>query len=161
MVPVSTTYDYALVVLSIAIAIAASYSAFSFGERVAACNGDRWSWWLAIGAFAMGVGIWSMHCTGMLAVRLPVPVLYHVPTVLLSLVLAVFASAVALALVSPERLETPLLLMGGLPMGGGFGAMHYSCTAAHRCTPILIYNGLLVALYLTVSDDYSNVALCT
>src|SRR5258708_28972069 len=101
MVPVSTTYDYALVVLSIAIAIAASYSAFSFGERVAASRGARRSWWLAIGAFAMGLGIWSMHYTGMLAVRLSVPVLYHIPIVVLSLALAVFASPVALSLISP------------------------------------------------------------
>src|SRR5260370_41119521 len=115
MVPVSTTYDYALVVLSIAIAIAASYSAFSFGERVAASNGSRRSWWLAIGAFAMGLGIWSMHYTGMLAVRLPVPVLHHVPTVLLSLVLAWFASAVALALCRPARFVAPRPRLGGPP----------------------------------------------
>ena len=159
MVPVSTTYDYALVVLSIAIAIAASYSAFSFGERVAASNGARRSWWLAIGAFAMGLGIWSMHYTGMLAVRLPVPVLYHVPTVLLSLVLAVFASAVALALVSRERLETPLLLMGGLLMGGGIGAMHYTGIAAMRCTSMHVYNGWLVALSIAVAVVFSIVAL--
>ena len=33
----------------------------------------------------MGIGIWSMHYLGMLAFRLPVPVRYDWPTVLLSL----------------------------------------------------------------------------
>ena len=33
----------------------------------------------------MGFGIWSMHYVGMLAFRLPVPVLYDVPIVLVSL----------------------------------------------------------------------------
>jgi NO-binding membrane sensor protein with MHYT domain len=36
----------------------------------------------------MGFAIWSMHYVGMLAFILPVPVLYHVPTVVLSLVCA-------------------------------------------------------------------------
>ena len=47
----------------------------------------------------MGLGIWSMHYIGMLAFSLPVPVLYDWPTVLLSLLAAVFASAVALFVV--------------------------------------------------------------
>jgi len=44
----------------------------------------------------MGIGIWSMHDVGMLAFVLAVPVLYHVPTVFLSLVAAVAGSAIAL-----------------------------------------------------------------
>lgn len=48
----------------------------------------------------MGLGIWSMHYVGMLAFSLPISVLYDWPTVLLSLLAAVFASAVALFVVS-------------------------------------------------------------
>jgi NO-binding membrane sensor protein with MHYT domain len=51
----------------------------------------------------MGVGIWSMHYIGMLAFNLPVPVLYDWPTVLLSLMAAVFAAAVALGGSSTRR----------------------------------------------------------
>src|SRR5260370_26547013 len=156
---VSVTYDYRLVALSVAIAIAASYSAFSFGERLAASRGGRRFWWLAIGAFAMGLGIWSMAYTGMLAVRLSVPVIYHVPTVVLSLVLAVFASAIALSLISRERIETPLLLMGGLLMGGGIGAMHYTGMAAMRSTVMHVYNYRLVALSIVVAVGFSLGAL--
>lgn len=36
----------------------------------------------------MGFAIWSMHYVGMLAFFLPVRVLYHVPTVILSLIAA-------------------------------------------------------------------------
>lgn len=44
---------------------------------------------------AVGVGIWAMHSVGMLAFR-SVPVFYHYPKVVLSLVAAVAASAIAL-----------------------------------------------------------------
>jgi NO-binding membrane sensor protein with MHYT domain len=65
------------------------------GGRVRASHGHEQLGWLAGGAFAMGFGISSMHYTGMLAFRLPVPVLYHLPTVALSLLAAIVASAVA------------------------------------------------------------------
>jgi len=88
-------YNPGLVALSVLIAIVASYAAFNLSERVSATGGpQRWRW-LASGAIAMGAGIWSMHYVGMLAFVLPVPVLYHVPTVLLSLVAAVAGSAIA------------------------------------------------------------------
>jgi two-component system sensor histidine kinase/response regulator len=51
----------------------------------------------------MGTGIWSMHYIGMLAFHLPIPVLYDWPTVLLSLLAAIFASAIPLLVVSREN----------------------------------------------------------
>jgi NO-binding membrane sensor protein with MHYT domain len=52
----------------------------------------------------MGIGIWAMHFKGMLAFRLPVPVEYHWPTVLASLLVAVLASAVALYVASRPKM---------------------------------------------------------
>src|SRR2546421_12869681 len=79
------TYDLGLVALSVVIAILASGAALDLANRVTAARGRARALWLAGGAFAMGSGIWSMHYVGMLAFRLPVPVLYEVPTVLASL----------------------------------------------------------------------------
>src|SRR5690242_14403509 len=93
-------YDYRLVTLSVLIAICASYAALDLAGRTTAASGRIRPAWLAGGATAMGVGIWSMHYIGMLAFSLPVQVLYDWPTVLLSLVAAVFAAAVALFVVS-------------------------------------------------------------
>ena len=53
----------------------------------------------------MGLGIWSMHFTAMLAFNLAVPVTYHWPTVLLSLMIAMLASAVALYVVSRKKMR--------------------------------------------------------
>jgi len=90
------SYDYGLVSLSVLVAICAAYAALDLAGRITAATGRVRLIWLAGGATAMGLGIWSMHYIGMLAFSLPVPVLYDWPTVLLSLMAAVFASAVAL-----------------------------------------------------------------
>src|SRR5438128_9407866 len=91
-----SSYDYRLVTLSVVIAILASYAALDLAGRTTAASGRVRLAWLVGGATAMGVGIWSMHYIGMLAFTLPVLVLYDWPTVLLSLLAAIFAAAVAL-----------------------------------------------------------------
>jgi NO-binding membrane sensor protein with MHYT domain len=98
------SYDHRLVVLSVVIAVMASYVALDLAGRVTSARGLARYLWLNGGAMAMGIGIWSMHYVGMLAFRLPVPVRYDWPTVLLSLLAAIFASAVALFVVSRERM---------------------------------------------------------
>src|SRR6185312_5238051 len=132
LLPIQATYDYRLVALSVVIAIFASYAALELAGRVTAARGYTRSAWLVGGAFAMGSGIWSMHYTGMLAYRLPIPVYYHVPTVLLSLLAAVFASFIALFVVSRRQLTTFRVMVGSLLMGAGIAAMHYTGMAAMR-----------------------------
>src|SRR5580704_7939667 len=94
------TYDFRLVFLSVLIAIFACYAALDLTGRVASAHGYARRVWLSGGATAMGFGIWSMHYVGMLAFKLPVPVLYDWRVVLLSLFAAIFASAVALFVAS-------------------------------------------------------------
>ena len=74
------TYAPTLVGLSIAIAVLASYVALELASRVTASRGGIRLAWLFAGASTMGIGIWSMHFTGMLAFALPVRVFYDVPS---------------------------------------------------------------------------------
>ena len=104
---ITGSYDYRLVALSVLIAVLASYAALDLASRVTAARGRIRFAWLSGGATAMGIGIWSMHYIGMLAFSLPIPVLYDWPTVLLSLLAAIFASAIALFVVSRQRMELP------------------------------------------------------
>jgi len=50
---------------------------------------------------------------------------YDWPTVLLSLIAAVFAAAVALFVVSRKKMGWPRALAGSAIMGGGMATMHY------------------------------------
>src|SRR3984957_13080653 len=125
-------YNRPLVALSVVIAIFASYAALDLAGRVTAARGSGRAVWLMGGASAMGLGIWSMHYIGMLAFSLPIPVFYDWPTVLLSLVAAILASAVALYVVSRQRMGAWRAVAGSIPMGAGIAAMHYIVMDAMR-----------------------------
>ena len=140
VMPIHATYDYRLVTLSVFIAIFASYAALELAGRVTAARNYARVAWLLGGACAMGTGIWSMHYTGMLAYRLPIPVYYHIPTVALSLLAAIFASFIALFVVSRQQLTTFRVLIGSLLMGAGIATMHYTGMAAMRISAMHHYH---------------------
>jgi PAS domain S-box-containing protein len=140
------SYDNLTAVLSILIAVLASYTALDLGERVTAARGAARIAWLISGAIAMGIGIWSMHYTGMLAYRLPVPVLYHWPTVLLSLLAGIFSSAIALFAVSRQRLGSLRALAGSISQGAGIATLHYTGMAAMRLPGMCHYSPAIATL---------------
>jgi two-component system, sensor histidine kinase and response regulator len=153
------SYDYRLVALSGFIAILASYAALDLSGRVTSAHGRVRLFWLSGGSIAMGIGIWSMHYVGMLAFRLPVPVQYDWPTVLLSLLAAVFASAVALFVVSRRKMGLLRATVGSTFMGGGIAAMHYIGMAAMRLPAMCHYSLALVIVSVVLAVVISFVAL--
>jgi diguanylate cyclase (GGDEF)-like protein len=160
MPTLATNYNYELVFVSVLISIVASFAALSLEERVRAANTVTLRrLWLTCGSIAMGIGIWSMHYLGMLALNMPVPVFYHWPTVLLSLLLAVAASGVALWVVSAELLSLRRLLAGGVLMGAGIGGMHYVGMAAMRSVAMEHYDSAIVVLSVVAAVVFSCVAL--
>src|SRR6266480_3210246 len=129
------SYNYALVALSVLIAMFASYAALDLAGRVTAARGWTRAVWLLGGAGAMGTGIWSMHYIGMLAFILPIPVAYHWPTVLLSLLAAILASVIALYVVSRPKMGVSRAVAGAVVMGAAIPVMHYTGMAAASFTP--------------------------
>ncbi len=107
----------------------------------------------------MGMGIWAMHYIGMLACRLPIVIYYDWPTVALSLLCAVLASAAALFVVSRPRMTRPAFVSGALVMGGGIAAMHYIGMAAMRLAATFLFSLPLVALSVIFAVAISLVAL--
>ena len=153
------SYDYRLVALSVFIAILASYAALDLSGRVTSAHGRARLLWLGGGAVAMGIGIWSMHYIGMLAFHLPVPVKYDWPTVLLSLLAAVFASAVALFVVSRKTMGLFRAAVGSIVMGSGIAAMHYVGMEAMRLPAMCQYSVGLVGVSVVLAIVISFVAL--
>jgi PAS domain S-box-containing protein len=100
-----------------------------------------------------------MHYIGMLAFLLPVPVFYDWPTVLVSLFAAIFASGVALFVVSRRRMDWSHALAGSIIMGSGIATMHYIGMAAMRLPAMCRYDSLLVVLSVVVAIIMSLVAL--
>jgi diguanylate cyclase (GGDEF)-like protein/PAS domain S-box-containing protein len=153
------SYDYHLVALSIAIAVLASYAALDFTGRVTSAKGRIRFLWLVGGAVAMGIGIWSMHYIGMLAFRLPVPVRYDWPTVLVSLIAAMVASAIALFVVSREKMGFIRAVVGSVFMGSAIAGMHYIGMAAMRLSAMCHFSLSIVMISVALAIVISLVAL--
>jgi PAS domain S-box-containing protein len=153
------SYNYALVALSVLIAMFASYAALDLAGRITATGGWTRAVWLLGGAGAMGTGIWSMHYLGMLAFVLPVPVAYHWPTVLLSLLAAILASVVALGVVSRQKMGASRAVAGSVLMGAGIASMHYIGMAAMRLPAKCQFDSYLVVMSVVFAVLISFAAL--
>lgn len=151
------SYNTGLVFLSLLVAIFSSGMALQTAH-IARMADLRLYRQIAIctGAVALGGGIWTMHFIGMLAFELCTSVHYDPTVTILSVVPSVAASWVALQILSQARVQRSHLIMGGVLVGLGIGAMHYSGMAAMRMAPVLRYEpvtflvSILVAVVLAI-----------
>ena len=154
-------YDPSIVALSVAVAIIASYTALDMAGRVSASDSTpRKSWiWLVAGAVSMGTGIWSMHFIGMLSFHLPIQVAFDLPITLLSMIIAIAASAIALFFLRQAQLGIRNLIISTILMGTGIVAMHYTGMFAMEMSPPIRYNPLLFVASVLIALVASFAAL--
>ena len=154
----SGSHDAALVALSVAIAVAASYTALDLAGRVGAASGWARRVWLGTAAVAMGGGIWAMHFVAMLAFSLPVPMAFDAGLTLLSLVVPVTVTGIGFA-VTARSANPARIGLAGLLMGLGIAAMHYTGMAAMRMPVGVSYDRTLVAVSVLIAVGASIAAL--
>ncbi|TFW23719.1 PAS domain S-box protein, partial [Massilia arenosa] len=151
-------YDPVLVVLSLLIAIFASW----MGLQMAGLANDRRvprAIVLLSGSLALGSGVWAMHFIGMLAFNLCTRVEYDPLITLGSGLPSVAASFVALNLIGRDQLSRWQLLAGGVLVGAGIGAMHYTGMAAMRMSLVLHYDPYVFGLSIVVAVVLATLAL--
>src|SRR3954453_5376231 len=114
---IEISYDPFLTLLSLVIPIVVAAAAFAVvGRRPRA---------LLASGFAMGLGISGMHYTGMAAMRMAALMEYDPRWVVLSILIAISASVVALWLAF-RNTNAVQRLFAGLVMGLAVSGMHYS-----------------------------------
>jgi PAS domain S-box-containing protein len=153
------TYTLDLVVLSVLIATIGAYVAVEIAQRVRAAGRDRRLFWISGGAVAMGLGIWSMHFVGMLALRLPVLVWYDALLLSLSFVAAVVGCGIAFIIFNRATVGSGLLVLASIFMGFAIAGMHYIGMAAMRMSSHVIYDPVIVAASVGVAIIGSFLAL--
>lgn len=153
----SADYNLGLVLLSYAVAALAAFVTLDLATRVGEDGSGRR--WLVGGALVMGLGIWSMHFIGMLALHLPVPLSYDVPITLASMLPAVLGAGLALHLLRRPRLSRRQHLLGALLLALGIVAMHYTGMEAIRMEPDFGYRWSLVLASVAIALLASYVAL--
>lgn len=154
------SYSGSLVLLSCAVAILSAYSSLNMlGYANLYTGRPAQKWWRMGSAIAMGIGIWTMHFIGMLAMRSPFPLSYRVMPTLLSLLLAICASFFSMLLVRRSSLSIHSFLAAGMLMGCGIAAMHYVGMAAIDSPYVVQYRLLPFACSILIAIGISYLAL--
>jgi PAS domain S-box-containing protein len=152
---IAANHDYRLVALSVFISILGAYAARALIQRMRESRGWIWFAWLVGGATVDGIGTWSMHYTGKLALVLPIPLLLDWPTVLLSLFVGIIGSGGALALLSRRPLGWPRAVLASIVLGGvAVSGLHFTAMSAirqpdvyHHYLPFLVVPILLAIIF--------------
>jgi NO-binding membrane sensor protein with MHYT domain len=149
-------YQPDLVLLSVVVAIIGSLTALALTAGSHAAESESWeaSFSLANGGLIMGMTIWSMHFIAMMAVQLPVLINYSIVETVLSIGIAICATALGLYVVSNRRLGNFSIPGAGVLMGLGIGSMHYLGMGAIRGCGLgydLILVGASVGIAVTAS----------
>lgn len=167
----SSSYSGWLVALSLAVAVLASFTALDLSGRIYLMTrrGMRHAW-LAVGATAMGIGIWSMHFIGMLALSLSpswspfashtaIPLGYDPLLTAASLAIAIVIAWAALWMIASEHFTRRRVAAAGVTLGIGIAAMHYSGMAAMKMNPAIEYDPLLFSASILIAILAATAAL--
>src|SRR5262249_50491041 len=124
VMPMPVSYDLGQTLLSLGVAIGVTgFGFFMIGtRRVTELE-------FALSGIFMGIGIVSMHYTGMAAMRMPADIRYDPILVALSVLIAIGASNVALWLAFRTTISWQRLL-SAIVMGAAISGMHYTGMAA-------------------------------
>ncbi|MFC5497631.1 MHYT domain-containing protein [Caenimonas terrae] len=127
---VTAGLDTTYVGLSFLIAVIGSFIALSAARRIVRPDGSiHGANVVAAGAALGGIGVWSMHFVGILALRADLAIGYSMTETLVSLLAAVAATSLALYFVAGNTTLTRVVTAGTI-LGLGVCVMHYlACTA--------------------------------
>lgn len=116
--------------------------------------------WLALGATAIGSGIWTMHFIAMMGFTVAeAPIGYDRPTTFASLAVAVVMVGIGIFIVGYRGATRMALVTGGTITGLGVASMHYLGMAGMRLQGRLEYDTLTVALSVVIAVVAATSAL--
>ncbi|WP_249139122.1 MHYT domain-containing protein [Actibacterium sp. MT2.3-13A] len=151
------SHDYLLVAASLAIALMAGFTGLSLTRGASERPVPRRKMAVAMSAVALGGGIWSMHFVAMLGLTLPVLFYYDALITMISALLAILITGIALLIVHFGRRTRGRIVLAGAIVGVGIPVMHYvGMSGIQLCRPVYTLGG--VALALTASMALSITA---
>lgn len=160
MVKVVGDFDYALIFLSVSIASLAAYSVLIIIERIwASSNRSALDLWLWFGACVMGIGVWAMHFTGMLAFMIPLPMSFEPWITLASVFPPILGAYVALRVLALRMFSILWIQIGSLSLASGIGTMHYVGMEAMVVDAVMQYDFFLFVGSICVAHILATIAL--
>jgi NO-binding membrane sensor protein with MHYT domain len=153
----SSSHNFYLVALSIAVAIQASYVGLSLALRIPGAFALNRRLLIAGSAITLAVGIWSMHFIGMLSMGMAADVDYLVLPTLISFLVCVLVTGIAIYLASLRSLN--LLGIAAVVMGLGITTMHYVGMIALHSSARLSYDPAYVIGSFVIAVTASGLAI--
>ncbi|HEY1951690.1 MAG TPA: MHYT domain-containing protein [Gemmatimonadaceae bacterium] len=156
---IEKSYSLGLIILSLVVATVGAYVAVEIAQRVRATEGRRRVIWTYGGALAMGLGLFSMHFVGMIALKQPIPILYDGVLLIASALAAVVGCAIAFFIFTRVTVGRWLMAAAGIFMGLAIAGMHYTGMAAIRTSGSISYDPAIVGASIAIAILVSLVAI--
>jgi NO-binding membrane sensor protein with MHYT domain len=157
---VTTSYNTSFIALSYAIAVIGSFVALTAAGRIRHANGRMSRVNLISAGLALGgIGVWSMHFIGMLALNIDMGSGYAMVETLVSLVAAVAVTSMALVFVAQNPKSLLRVAGAGTVLGFGVGFMHYLGMYGMRFGGYIAWSYETVALSLLIAVVAATAAL--
>lgn len=156
------TYNPWLVILSALVAIGTSVLALQLtriSQKQTSLVSQKFS--IIASSISLGAGIWAMHFIGMLAYEICTKVTYNPEVTMISMMPGIMASYYALNLMTENQLDYSKLIKGGLSVGTGIGAMHYTGMLAMKMEPVLKFDLAWVLMSVFVVISLATLSLWT
>jgi diguanylate cyclase (GGDEF)-like protein/PAS domain S-box-containing protein len=118
-------HDWRLVALAGTVCALASWVTIVLFHRAKAASGRARKIWLSLDAAAGGCGIWATHFIAMLAYTPDAAAGYDLALTVLSLIFAVVITGLGVS-VAASDFHKRAAALGGLIVGGGIAAMHFT-----------------------------------
>jgi signal transduction histidine kinase len=142
------TYNDYWLIFSILLGILFSYIALDLRWKMIIFKNYKYNLWLLGCAIAMGIGIWTMHFVGMLAMDMPSHSEYDARIVLLSLLISILGTGLAFFMMKMKYVR---LLFSSVFMGSGIVGMHYLGMEAMALNFSITYNPPIVLLSIGIA----------
>lgn len=140
-----------LVIAAFAVAVMAGFTGLSLTRGASSLSIPKRKLAVSMSAVALGSGIWSMHFVAMLGMTLPVPFHYDALITLISALIAILLTGVALLLVHFGERTAPRITMAGACVALGVLAMHYTgMSGIEEVRPVYSTTGLIIAICASV-----------
>lgn len=140
-------HNHYLILASLAIALMSGFTGLSLTQGASRIGTGRRKLVVSMSAIALGSGIWSMHFVAMLGMTLPVAFHYDALITMMSALVAILLTGIALLLVHFGKRTGSRITLAGMCVGFGILAMHYlGMSGIQDVKPVYSVTGIVVAI---------------
>lgn len=156
----NVSWDPVLIGISFVVAFIASFIALDSAGKVAISNRRESTFWRLSGGATLGMGIWSMHFIGMLAMKMSMPINYHFSLTAFSFFIALISATLAINIaISGNTLSTKRLVVATGILSAGVVTMHYVGMYAIIEHAAILWSHSLILLSVMIAIVASGVGL--